>query len=69
MTENDVFLFEVKNNCNSDANKYNTEKGIGLENARKRLEAYYPDNKHSLSVSQADNNFTVELKINFSQST
>lgn len=68
MTENDVFLFEVKNNCNSEANKYNTEKGIGLENARKRLEAYYPDNKHSLSVSQTDNNFAVVLKINFSQS-
>ena len=36
--------------------------GIGLENVRKRLELIYPD-RHDLEISNASDNFTVNLKI------
>ncbi|MGL5892002.1 MAG: sensor histidine kinase, partial [Bacteroidia bacterium] len=63
--ENQVLYFEVKNNCNRKANKQSSENGIGLENARKRLAAFYPDNKHSLIAGQTDDEYIVVLKINF----
>jgi two-component system, LytTR family, sensor histidine kinase LytS len=67
MQEDGIFYFEVKNNCTIEIKNSASEKGIGLENARKRLAAFYPSNGHSLSASQTNDEYTVVLKINFAQ--
>ena len=51
--------FEIINNFEKGAQK---EKGIGLDNLKKRLALSYP-NKHSLNINQKENTFKVTLKI------
>jgi LytS/YehU family sensor histidine kinase len=61
--ENDRFRFLTANN--KTPNKSTTSKksgGIGLKNARKRLEIIYPE-KHRLTVSDDGNRFKLNLEI------
>ena len=59
--ENSTFFFDLRND--SDGNVSNNDfGGIGLENARKRLELLYP-NQYELNVHVSDASFAVELKI------
>jgi sensor histidine kinase YesM len=39
-----------------------SERGVGLDNARKRLNLLYPD-RHELRIDEVDGNFQVNLKI------
>jgi LytS/YehU family sensor histidine kinase len=39
-----------------------THGGLGLKNVTRRLELLYP-NKHNLTISQADNQYLVNLKL------
>lgn len=55
-----AILFSVKN---SALRNEKTSYGIGLKNAKKRLEILYP-NAHNLMISQNDNSFTVNLTLN-----
>jgi sensor histidine kinase YesM len=62
--------FTIKNNCltNTTAIDYN-KNGIGLENVRKRLEALYPNDLHTLTVEKLHNLFQVKLDINLNTDT
>jgi sensor histidine kinase YesM len=64
-----IVLFEVKNNCltNEKTIDYNAQ-GIGLENARKRLNVLYPNGLHGLNVEKTGNYFAVKLRINLKKS-
>ncbi|MGL4598389.1 MAG: sensor histidine kinase [Bacteroidia bacterium] len=71
VSEDGKLIFEVTNNClrqqQLHPQTFNAS-GIGLENARKRLEAFYPDNQHALTIAKKENEFYVLLKINFTVS-
>ena len=54
--------FRTKNRYFEREEKTIREKGIGLENVRKRLELRYPE-KHSLKCEKKGDNFVAELKI------
>ena len=59
-----VLTLNVKNNYNANAqSSFVTEKGIGLENAKKRLNVIYPDGRHALRFQQDERFYTVELSI------
>jgi LytS/YehU family sensor histidine kinase len=53
-------LFTLENNF--DPAEISEEKGIGLENLKRRLDLIYPK-KHELTISEKDNVFKVDLKI------
>jgi len=55
--------FEIKNSISPSQNK-NTkkEKGIGIENLKRRLGLLYPD-KHNLEIKQTESMFVVKLTI------
>ena len=55
-----TFQFETINTINPGYQK--SENGIGLENIRKRLQSLYAG-RHELNVCQAEDSFTVNLKI------
>jgi len=55
-----TFQFETINTINPGYQK--SENGIGLENIRKRLQLLYAG-RHELNVCQAEDSFTVNLKI------
>ncbi len=62
---NGEFIFKVENT--KENGLVNTEKpagGIGLNNVKRRLELLYPD-KHELKISNEEDWFRVELKLNF----
>ncbi len=64
VSDNGILTLNVKNNYNTNAqNGFTTEKGIGLENAKKRLSVIYPDGKHILAIHQDDKFYNVELMI------
>ncbi|MBT8316933.1 MAG: histidine kinase [Lutibacter sp.] len=58
-TKGDKLFFEIMNTSIKDTN---FEKGIGLENIKKRLEMLYP-NAHNIEIEQRENSFTVKLTI------
>jgi LytS/YehU family sensor histidine kinase len=60
-----LLTFEVKNNCVSSKDKarLGATKGIGLDNARKRLEAFYPSGLHQLIVEESEEHFSINLQI------
>lgn len=65
VSEDGILNLSVKNNFNANAkNDFVTEKGIGLENAKKRLSVIYPDKNHLLSIGHDERFFNVELIIN-----
>jgi sensor histidine kinase YesM len=57
----DELTLETKNSKARPAN--NVHKGIGLENAAKRLDILYPGN-HLLEITDNDNNYEVRLTLN-----
>ncbi len=61
-TKQNVFYFSITND-KQENEKPKEFGGIGLENAKKRLELLYPD-KHSLKIEDRGKTFSVELKIN-----
>ncbi len=64
VTEDGILNLTVKNNYNKNAqNNFATEKGIGLENAKKRLSVIYPNEKHVLSFHQDEMFYSVALSI------
>ncbi|MGZ3865017.1 MAG: sensor histidine kinase [Bacteroidia bacterium] len=48
---------------NTKVNTHTVSTGLGIENAKKRLELLYPA-KHKLAITDLDTDFTVSLKIN-----
>ena len=59
------FIFELKNDFDNSTQK-NNHGGIGLENVIKRLQLLYPES-HYLEISDAENIFSVKLKIDLSK--
>lgn len=57
----DKIFFSIKNDF-SENNKDTQYKGIGIENAKRRLGLLYP-NQHQLKIQQLANTFIVELQI------
>ena len=68
--EKSILVFHIENNCVEEEPKVNNKKqGIGLENARKRLNVIYPANKHFLKTEKTKGRFTVKLEIDLSSKT
>ncbi len=64
VSEDGILNLVVKNNYNAHAkNDLVTEKGIGLENAKKRLNVIYPEEKHVLKIEQNEKFYNVGLTI------
>jgi hypothetical protein len=64
--ENSTLLFSVKNNINKlIKGRDDRTSGIGLNNVKKRLQLLYP-HKHTLSISDTNDEFEVKLQIKFS---
>ncbi|MDR1201309.1 MAG: histidine kinase [Tannerellaceae bacterium] len=54
---------EIKNSISQSQNANNKkERGIGIENLKRRLDLLYPD-KHNLAIEQTENMFVVKLAI------
>ena len=54
--------FTCKNNFQPVTNTNALERGIGLENVKKRLQLIYPD-VHQLKIEESDNQFEVQLSL------
>ena len=64
VSEDGILNFTVKNNFNANAkNDFVTEKGIGLENAKKRLDVIYPNENHLLIIDHNERFYNVGLTI------
>ncbi|WP_223706175.1 sensor histidine kinase [Flavobacterium potami] len=59
--ENNTFWFSLENDSEEDIKDADFG-GIGVENARKRLELLYP-NQYELEIRTLENSFKVDLKI------
>lgn len=59
--KNNVLEAKIENSSTSERSE--NPQGIGLQNTRRQLELLYP-NRHDLTVSNAENTFSVFLKIN-----
>lgn len=62
--DRNVFHFLIIND-KPETQKHKEFGGIGLVNAKKRLQLLYPE-KHTLSIEDGEKTFTVELMINLS---
>jgi len=60
-TEQEIFFLIENDDSNIFSNT--TYKGLGIENAKRRLNLLYPE-KHDLSIHKKENVFKVELQIN-----
>ncbi|WP_433830045.1 sensor histidine kinase [Flavobacterium anhuiense] len=60
-SENNTFWFSLENDYEEAIND-SSFSGIGVENARKRLELLYPD-QYELEIKRLENSFKVDLKI------
>ena len=60
--KNGVFNFLIKNNIEKEKLPTGKEGGIGLANLRRRLQLLY-SRRHELNVSEKENEFIVDLKI------
>lgn len=58
----DKLLLVVKNSFNNSATQ-SLYGGVGLGNAKRRLELHYP-NRHKLNIEESENTYSVELIIN-----
>ena len=64
VSEDGIINLTVKNNFNANAkNDLATEKGIGLENVKKRLSVIYPNENHLLKIDNNERFYNVELTI------
>ena len=64
VSDDGILNLTVKNNYNTNAqNCFTAEKGIGLENAKKRLSVIYPNEKHVLSFHRDEMFYSVALSI------
>lgn len=59
---NDTLFLRVKNGVNHQAEKPPTG-GLGLQNARRRLDIHYPK-RHQLDITETENSYSIELVIN-----
>lgn len=59
---NDKLLLKVSNKIYASKNIFTTDKGIGLQNVRQRLNLLYPG-KHQLELNHLDNYYYVILKL------
>lgn len=59
--ENNIYWFSLENDL-EETTKESDFGGIGLENARKRLELLYP-NQYELEIRRFENSFKVDLKL------
>jgi two-component system, LytTR family, sensor kinase len=59
----DYLHFVVENNQSEHPinNEYVNQKGIGLLNVSKRLDALYPNNLHQLKINESGNKYSVSL--------
>jgi Histidine kinase len=63
LLENNHIVFEIKNNKPQTAAQRNlNSSGIGIENAKKRLQLIYP-NKHVLEINDLSASFHIKLSI------
>ena len=65
ISDRNVLLVLTNNKGTVDEVEKSELKGIGLANARRRLELLYPG-KHELNIIDSDNEFQVELKFDLS---
>lgn len=63
--ENEV-VFRCSNSALKHKDHNRNDKGIGIENIRKRLAILYP-NKHNLILNNLSNSFEVELKLDLNE--
>ncbi|WP_064196397.1 MULTISPECIES: sensor histidine kinase [Emticicia] len=64
-TNTEELRFKVTNKFSSDSKEVKDgASGIGLNNVKRRLELLYP-NKYILNVSESENLYTTNLKLNF----
>ena len=64
VSEDGILKLNVKNNYNANAqNSFTNEKGIGLENVKKRLSVIYPNEKHVLEIYQEEGFYNVALTL------
>lgn len=61
-TENDILIMKVINNLGTEVSKVNGEKGVGIENVKRRLELAYPG-KYELKQDKQEGMYHVYLKI------
>ena len=62
--DNKQLNFSVQNIFNPDViDDYGGDHGIGLNNVKRRLELLYPDNKHTLKITDNNNIYKVNLQI------
>lgn len=61
-TDGDLLYFTVINSTEKDYKKENQVSGIGISNAKKRLELLYPE-RHDLVINHSGNTFSVFLKL------
>ena len=62
VTENNQLDFKCLNTFEEQSNTDSLSNGIGLENAKKRLNLTYPQ-KHNLQINQKDGKFMVHLTL------
>lgn len=64
----DEFTFKVKNTFFAKSEKEITEKGIGLDNVKRRLELIYPD-QYTFDTQQTDKHFIAALNMKLNDFT
>jgi two-component system LytT family sensor kinase len=64
--ENGLLKFTCNNTYLTQSNTDNLDRGIGLENVKKRLELIYP-NSHNLKTNSKNNIYKVNLSIDLSK--
>lgn len=60
--DNGELRFEIKNSIPQNVSSNQNSKGIGIENAKKRLALVYPD-RHELEIHKTEAEFNVKLTI------
>ncbi|HEY0680506.1 MAG TPA: histidine kinase [Chitinophagaceae bacterium] len=66
-TESDTLNFRLENNLGAaDATMETDQKGVGLENVKRRLELLYPG-KYKLETGEQGNSFVVQLYLQMQQ--
>lgn len=63
--EDGRLTFSTSNSISKSENIEKTKSGTGIKNAKKRLAFLYP-NKHSINISQNEENYNLELKLDLS---